>query len=1316
MVDAAAAVVDGAHASSASNTPSSTSSATAPVAGEVDGRKPAVQVKKSASHGVNIPKRHDGAEFVAEVEKLLLGARVEKLSAARSAAAVAIADTRAAATLPRQFAHMLLTKDAVEVEDIANPAQHWTRNYNDLLAEMVAHDKLHGGASVAERGEQAADDTDAWAFGNSEADDAFGKDTRGPTPLKSSGGTKGAKSVKSAGADSVRIKRLERISKGEDLSPPVGGALSFVPFSRLGPVEPNSQAKTEFKPNPSAVFYLNATIQQLEGAVATMRAFASSIDGKEAVPAGFDAGKATAVVAALVSSPSATAASTLSTEHSQWLASLAPEHAAELQKRILAARHAGLNVKDAKAVVAARIQKLEAAIGIIGKAASGSLAVDGAAQAGALPSLKALYSELKKAVGAGVEPFTLTTSAAAHVAGRVQDSLRAIETEVNAAAVHAQSTWAKARAAAGDAPSSARASSGGYEISIPSVADLVASSSAGASEVTSYTLTETASKRTFIFAASDDLHKSVATSSGGKDVIMTPSEALSLRLADGHVPSMLSPLMRILTPSQWATLDTIVRAALPDITATLALPIGMPTPALLAAQPTLTTPVRAAASVTVPTLVGAGPDSVSVPSKTATAASDSADSSGGEGGASLQIGTDVINPTGAPNSVLNLIARKYADQLGPSTTAATLSIKNAHDFAPSEASRAIYVSYLLRIRLALEALMQKAVAESSIKAAVQKLRQKEGGASSSAITPQAEELLYKGLRDAWSASQLGQDALDVAIAIESAVDADTQAAAGTASHAELASLNAGAAGLGLTSWSPPSIPGLPTTVSLSPASIAAAADAVASGAIRTALTTTVPASVQGTAMAGAKPWIQASVVSALAASLDLSPAPLPAVSPSFLAWAAQRAGSGYPAAGGAAAPTPATTAAGSATGAPASAATVVRLPKALINAQAIAEAGSMDAAFSDDSLQKIRSQRMGALGAEVDLLAEANAKGVSVSEVDPRWWGYSYTESAEYRAPQSYSLLHHRLLEAVEKKDLGAAWTLWTEHCALHPQEGRPDFLAIEIMMDACARAGRSDLVFGSLWPLVMHLRLQISPSMRFLMIKAAALDGRLSLAEGLLRLAKKDGAALDSRHYHAVISAAVDAGLKAAGSTVDGKGNGIKVFIEPSTNQALASAPKAEESFKKAYLLFNEMKRRGISGKPEVFMTLLAGAAEMHTSVEAAYFSARGYADADDAIAKGKVEIKENARDVASKWAGDCHYLWVLLQKSHAVSVPAYLYTKFIQVFAQQGNMEDAAAVIERMKRRADGQQHPSWEACSVLLEAHARDGRADKCEQVYE
>jgi hypothetical protein len=163
------------------------------------------------------------------------------------------------------------------------------------------------------------------------------------------------------------------------------------------------------------------------------------------------------------------------------------------------------------------------------------------------------------------------------------------------------------------------------------------------------------------------------------------------------------------------------------------------------------------------------------------------------------------------------------------------------------------------------------------------------------------------------------------------------------------------------------------------------------------------------------------------------------------------------------------------------------------------------------------------------LLDEAAARGVSPAEAldDARPWAdFGYAAAPDYRAPGAHTLLHRRLLEAADAHDLEAMFAIWAAHArmapqvssggrgegaqaGLHPipfcvrhrhspsavcdssplpfpldtpvslQEGAPDFLALEILMDGCARARRWDLLEGYLWKTVNRLNMQARRRMK---------------------------------------------------------------------------------------------------------------------------------------------------------------------------------------------------------------------------------------------
>jgi hypothetical protein len=159
-----------------------------------------------------------------------------------------------------------------------------------------------------------------------------------------------------------------------------------------------------------------------------------------------------------------------------------------------------------------------------------------------------------------------------------------------------------------------------------------------------------------------------------------------------------------------------------------------------------------------------------------------------------------------------------------------------------------------------------------------------------------------------------------------------------------------------------------------------------------------------------------------------------------------------------------------------------------------------------------------------------------------------------YRDSSSYSLLHHRLLEAAEARDLGSVLELLVAGSNDH----NPDLLAVEIAFDACARAGRADLAFGFVWPRLVSARVEISPALRLLLLKAASLAGQLDLTTDLLQ-PFRDGA--DSPE------------------------------LKPLAFLAAISCAVACDKFDIAVEIFNDMRQQGVQSSSAIFATLFMGA-----------------------------------------------------------------------------------------------------------------------------
>jgi pentatricopeptide repeat protein len=174
----------------------------------------------------------------------------------------------------------------------------------------------------------------------------------------------------------------------------------------------------------------------------------------------------------------------------------------------------------------------------------------------------------------------------------------------------------------------------------------------------------------------------------------------------------------------------------------------------------------------------------------------------------------------------------------------------------------------------------------------------------------------------------------------------------------------------------------------------------------------------------------------------------------------------------------------------------------------------------------LRAQRLATAEAALRNAEEEEATGVRpTGEGAPGWRAYCYTALPSYRSLESHELVHYRLLEAAAQRDLDAVWALWAEHCRMAPQDGDPDHLALEIVADACIRAKRTDLVYHALWPRMVQLHMVPTPEFRFLLLKAAAMDGDAGRAVQVLEGLRKEGLPTDERHYSAAVSACLRQG-----------------------------------------------------------------------------------------------------------------------------------------------------------------------------------------------
>jgi hypothetical protein len=187
---------------------------------------------------------------------------------------------------------------------------------------------------------------------------------------------------------------------------------------------------------------------------------------------------------------------------------------------------------------------------------------------------------------------------------------------------------------------------------------------------------------------------------------------------------------------------------------------------------------------------------------------------------------------------------------------------------------------------------------------------------------------------------------------------------------------------------------------------------------------------------------------------------------------------------------------------------LVRTPKATaVNISAIAQTGSIESAFFSGEGLQIANKKL------TDFEATNNAEDSLMS---------SFSVLPSYRSEQAHTITHFRMLEAIEAKDLGAVLALFFEHCSA---ESNIDVLSIEIAVDACSKAGRSDIVFGLIWPFIMKSKIIPPLGLRFLFVKAASLSGDVDMALQLLELQEDNDEIVDpelfSKMYQAVIDSA---------------------------------------------------------------------------------------------------------------------------------------------------------------------------------------------------
>jgi hypothetical protein len=1187
--------------------------------------------------GVAAPSPADVAAHHAHLERLGTAQRAKELQRLQTMSAEVGREQDTLYTFSRTMAHALLVRPVLFSGDVVNPATLWGVSYDDVGGPDGAMTFASASALAPEKAFPLAEMAAAVA-----AEEAAG-----------GGGGGGV----------------------ADASPPIGGALSHVPAGALLPT--SGEPSADFAPNPVALLYVDALTAFLEGEVLPRvrrrAAEAPAALAAAAAATGLPPAELDALLVALLTPGAPLPAG----GEAALRAPLPPPAAAALSRALAAARDGG------PAASAARCEALQRAAQVLAHARAGTL---GAPSGGprALPTARVLHDALAGAAALASAPaplraFATQFSAAADAARDVVDRLCCGGAALNRFVAHAlrmrRVTEDMARGGSGGG------GGGGGQ------GDLVAGEHTDAYALDAPPVAEVALRAGF--EVEQVLLREIPTGRSFNLALGPRGGQHSARLDAGHVPAMLSPLMHLLTPTEWAVALTTTRAALPSLSAFLLRPVAL----------------RVGASAG-----GAG----------AAAAVDAADVevAGGEFAVSVRgaDGGTVLNPTGVPNSVLNAVVPALAGggargesapapAAGADARARLLAVAAS---APSAASREEYLRYVLRANASGELLRLSRALEAGAAGAagagaggdaplaaaragnmLAALRAGEvAGSAAGALRAlkNAEAALSQDDRRALGASLA--DALSTALRAGEAgaaeaggwedalrsVDARAASGAPAAGGREIFAREgapARAAALSRVDFGPElpcrrgggggrgagALDGAAARVGRA---AAPAIGLAASGSHLPLVVGAAPGAPLATALGGED---VAGIVhrrDANAAHSHLEDGVWPPVPRLFhfdFSWAVEVALGGFKggeealatrnAVVGQPIPRGATPAmlrekfagldpdveaeaeggggggvGGAAGDAPrhggrrGARLALAEVPAVLPHGGALAAAAEPGPAAASAALDLLRAQRLATAEAALANAEEEESTGRAPRGPSaPRWDAYGYSAIPGYRGHDAYCLLHYRLLEAVEQRDLDAVWALWAEHCRMAPQDGHPDFLALEIVADACVRAKRTDLLYHALWPRMVELRMMPSPEFRFLLLKAAAMDGDAPRTVELLDALRAEGAPVDERHFSAAISACLAGGR-----------------WEP------------------AFRYFNFMRSSGLPAGADLF---------------AAFFK--------HLHAAGR--------------AAECKSVWRALVGSPGLSVPPSLYAQAVEAFAEQGNvkdMEEAAARLGRLQEKA--------------------------------
>jgi pentatricopeptide repeat protein len=596
--------------------------------------------------------REEAHTFLLALERADVPVNSFRVAAALKSAAALSRELDTVATFPRQLAHMLLTKALLMEDELANPAQFWERAYEEDGAgrEEVAQNTPSSEKRALE----------------SQADAAFGVRAGGAAAVTS--GAAAASGSLSFAADSQTLIAGVNWDKVpiSALGPPVGGALSYIPAHEVEPLPAAGPVRT-FTPTPVGTLYLTLVADALDEAAARAAAGAAAVEAAAAKleAAGISGSEAAGIALSL------TSGAPLSVEPARWLSGLAGPALDEFGALVAGLRAAG-GAGDAGAVRAAAVTSAaqllrSAALGGIGQ---GVVAAGGPPSA-TLPSVGQLHVALAEAVGSGggtgPAAFSSLHSAAAAAARSSIVRAEGVAVQLNASAAYAGS-------GAGGAPE--------LKATLPSIAELLSSPPTGTlacpGELTSVkmSLNVGAGPVPFTFG-------------------LMPPHLHAARIAAGHVPSMLAPLMTVLSPGEWASITALITAARPG-----GAEVGvvfLPEPVALRewgaggeADGVKASPEVLAASAS----MGASNTVAPLYEGLTVSAASSID-------ASLPI-VPVAMPSSMPTSALNSLMETVGGDatLGATSTSRTHAIATAVSTAPSMASASAYLRYIGRARTA----------------------------------------------------------------------------------------------------------------------------------------------------------------------------------------------------------------------------------------------------------------------------------------------------------------------------------------------------------------------------------------------------------------------------------------------------------------------------------------------------------------------------------------------------------------------------------------------------------------------------------------